>query len=87
MFYFLNKMACCFTLQSRALSELNKPQIKPSSMEVSTKLCGVELCFVSSKQFISITQVHRSHKLRPKLDLEFLCHVIRIRDIMYTFVA
>lgn len=49
-------------------------------MEVSTKLCGVELCLVSSKQFISITQVHRRYKLRPKLDLEFLCHVIRIRD-------
>ena len=56
-------------------------------MEVSTKLCGVELCLVSSKQFIYITQVLRRHKLRPKLDLEFLCHVIQIRDIMYTFVA
>ena len=53
-------------------------------MEVSIKLCGVELCLVSSKQFISITQVHQ---LRPKLDLEFLCHAIRIRDIMFTFVA
>ena len=89
MFYFLNKIACCFTLQSSCLGELIKPlKIETSSVQVPIKLCGIKLRLVSSKQFISVTKVRRRHKLQPKLNLDiFFCHVIRIRDIKFTPVA
>ena len=88
MFYFLNKIACCFTLQSSCLGELIKPlKIEPSSVQVPIKLCGIKLRLVSSKQFISVTKVRCRHKLQPKLNLDIFCHVIRIRDIKFTPVA
>ena len=71
MFYFLNKIACCFTLQSSCLGELIKLlKIEPSSVQVPIKLCGIKLCLVSSKQFISVTKVRCRHKFQPKLNLD-----------------
>ena len=46
MFYFLNKIACCLTLQSSCLSELIEPlKIEPSSGQVPIKTLWYQVTF------------------------------------------
>ena len=88
MFYFLNKIARCFTLQSSCLGELIKPlKIEPSSVQVPIKLCGIKLRLVSSKQFFLLPKYAADTSFSRNLTWIFFCHVIRIRDIKFTPVV